>query len=152
MVLDPTRLILALAFAGVAAVAAPAQERKVPDDSARISIAGCADGRVFVVAEAAGHEPTNNNIQPGRRFSLSGKKKLLSDIKKHDSQMIEVTGLVRRADIGGPGGIALGGGRVRIGGGPPREPIGDVSRIPVVEQAFLDVESWRQLPGSCRTR
>ena len=32
--------------------------------------------------------------------------------------MIEVTGLVRQADLSGPGGVSVGG--VRIGGGPPQ--------------------------------
>lgn len=126
-----------------------AQERKVPDDSSRISIPGCAKGRVFIVGEAAEHEPVNSNVQPGRRFRLSGQKKVLEEIKTHGARMVEVTGLVRKADLAGPGGIALGGGRVRIGGGPPQTPTSDVSRNPGMSQAVLDVETWRPLPESC---
>lgn len=130
-----------------------AQERKVPDDSTRISIPGCARNRVFIVGESAEHEPVNSNIQPGWRFRLSGQKKVLDEIKKHGTQMVEVTGLVRKADLAGPGGIALGGGRVRIGGSMPQTPTSsNVSRSPGLNQAVIDVESWRSLPESCPSR
>lgn len=127
-----------------------AQERKVPEDSTRISIPGCARNRVFIVGESAEHEPVNSNVQPGWRFRLSGKKNLLEEIKKHGARMVEVTGLVRKADLAGPGGISLGGGRVRVGGGMPQSPTSsDPSRSPGMSQAVIDVESWRPLPESC---
>ncbi len=126
-----------------------AQERKVPDDSQRISIPGCARNRVFIVGEASEHEPVSSNVQPGWRFRLSGPKKVLEEIKKHGPRMVEVTGLVRKADLAGPGGIALGGGRVRIGGTTPQTSSTDVSRSPGMSQAVIDVESWRPLPDAC---
>jgi hypothetical protein len=126
-----------------------AQERKVPEDSQRISIPGCARNRLFVVGESSEHEPVNSNVQPGWRFRMSGPKKVLEEIKKHGSQMVEITGLVRKADLAGPGGVALGGGRVRIGGSMPQTSSTDISRSPGMSQAMIDVESWRPLPDSC---
>ena len=41
--------------------------------------------------------------------------------------MVQVTGLVRKADLAGPGGITTGGGRVRIGGGSPQAQGGNPS-------------------------
>lgn len=143
-------LFLAVTVAGLVGASSFAQERKVPEDSTRISIVGCARNRTFIVGEAAGHEPTNNTIQPGRRFHLNGKKPVLEEIKGHGPRMLEVTGLVRKADLAGPGGIGVAGGRVRIGGGSPRDPMtGSVARDPGVSQAFLDVEGWRPLPDAC---
>lgn len=126
-----------------------AQERKVPEDSQRISIPGCARNRLFIVGESSDHEPTNSNVQPGWRFRMSGPKKVLEEIKKHGPRMVEITGLVRKADLAGPGGISLGGGRVRLGGSMPQTSSTDVSRTPGMNQAMIDVEAWRPLPDSC---
>lgn len=145
-------LFLAAILAAVFGSVPDAQERKVPNDSARISIPGCAKGRIFIVGQAAEHEPTTTYVEPGRRFRLNGQKKLLEEIKKHGAQMLEVTGLVRQADLASPGGIALGGGRVRIGGGPPVDPMSDRSRNAGIQQAVLDLESWRALPDPCPTK
>jgi hypothetical protein len=132
---------------------AGAQERPVPSDSARVAIPGCAKGRAFVVADTPEHEPVQADIAPGRRFRLSGPKELLNDIKKHEGRLIEVTGLVRKAALKGPGGIGIAGGRVRIGGGAPVSPTGDPTRSPQgYEQPVLDVEGWRQLGENCPRR
>jgi len=142
-------LVCAVCLAGTAS----AQERPVPGDSARVAIPGCAKGRTFIVAETPEHEPSQVEIAPGRRFRLSGEKDVLNDIKKREGQMIEVTGLVRKADLKGPSGIAVAGGRVRIGGGVPQSPTGDVSHTASgYEQAVLDVEAWRLLGENCPSK
>ena len=133
---------------------AAAQERPVPKDSSRISIPGCSKDRRFIVAERPGHEPVRSDIRAGRRFRLNGKKDLLEEIKKQDGTMIEVTGLVKQSDLT-ERGIGMAGGRVRIGGGPPRAPMGgtaDVGRDPGYNEVVIDVESWRPLPDSCPAR
>ena len=94
----------------------------MPSDSARVAIPGCAKGRAFIVTQSPEHEPTQADIAPGRRFRLSGPKEILDDIKKHEGRLIEVTGLVRKDALKGPGGIGIAGGRVRIGGGSPVAP------------------------------
>ena len=61
-----------------------------------------------------------------------------------------MTGLIRKNDLQGSQGIPVLGGRVRIGGaGVPRSPMGDPARDPAYNQVTIDVQSWRELPGSC---
>jgi len=133
--------------------AVAAQERPVPKDSQRVSIPGCAKERRFIVAERPGHEPVRSDIKPGRRFRLNGPRALLAEIRKQDGTMIEVTGLVKRSDLG-ERGISVGGG-VRVGGGVPRAPMGGgpgTGLEGVYAEAIIDVESWRPLPEACPSR
>ncbi len=129
-------------------------EKQPPADSARVSIPGCARGRVFIVGETPGHEPIRSDVAPGRRFRMNGPKALLTDIKNHEGTMIEVTGLVKKSDLHGPKGIPIPGGRVTIGGGVPQAPMGGggVTTSPMVNQASIDLESWRQLSDACPKR
>ena len=130
-----------------------AQERPVPSDSARVAIPGCVKGTAFIVAKAPENQPTQGNIAPGRRFRLSGNKDVIKDIKKHEGRLIEVTGLIRKNDLQGPGGIGVAGGRVRIGAGVPQSPTGDPSHaLTGYDQPVLDVEGWRQLDENCSVK
>jgi hypothetical protein len=144
----PATLIAAL----VVPVLAQEQEPKVPDDSTRVTIRGCARDRVLIVAPRSEDQPGTLEVEPGRRFRLSGSKEILDGIKRAGSNraMVLVTGLVRKNSVGEPGGIPIFGGRVRIGGGMPQAGINDPKRDPAYNQAMLDVESWRELPESCR--
>jgi hypothetical protein len=137
-------IILLLGFAA----AGTAQERKVPSDSARITIPGCAKDRLFVVGVPEGRETKATDVAPGRRFRLSGPRSVLDDIKKRQGTMVEITGLVRKSDLAGPGGVTMLGGRVRIGGAMPR----DAARDPMYNQIVIDVEGFQLLPDSCPTR
>ena len=132
--------------------AVAAQEREPPKDSARVTINGCAKDRTFIVGERREDQPGTLEIEPGSRFRLNGPKKLLDDIKKHQRSVVQVTGLVRKADINGPKGLSVLGGRVRIGGARPQDPLGDAARDPSYNQAIIDIESWTELPGSCPAR
>ena len=130
-----------------------AQERPVPSDSARVAIPGCVKGTAFIVTKAPENQPTQGNIAPGRRFRLSGPKDVIKDIKKHEGRLIEVTGLIRKNDLKGPGGIGVAGGRVRIGAGVPQSPTGDPSHaLTSYDQPVLDVEGWRQLDENCSVK
>lgn len=127
-----------------------AQERPVPSDSARVAIPGCVKGTAFIVTKAPENQPTQGDIAPGRRFRLSGNKDVIKDIKKHEGRLLEVTGLIRKNDLKGPGGIGVAGGRVRIGAGMPSSPTGDPSHaVTGYDQPVLDVEGWRQLDENC---
>jgi len=128
------------------------EQAKVPKDSARIAIPGCARDRVFVVADAPNHEPVGTRLEPGRRFRLAGKRELLDAIKAREGTMVEVTGLVRKADLEGSGGVRLFGGRVRIGGAQPQAPLSDVQRNSTYAEVVLDVESYRMLTDACPSR
>jgi len=126
-----------------------AQERKVPKDSTRVSIPGCSKGSAFVVTASPEPDRTSTEIGIGRRFRLTGPKDVLAEIKRREGSMIEVTGLVKKSDLK-EGGIRLGGGRVRIGGANPQDPIsGGPGHAPVSGNAILDVEGWRPLAETC---
>jgi hypothetical protein len=137
--------LLAIIFS----VALAAQERKVPKDSTRVSIPGCSKGSAFVVTGSPEAERTSTEIVTGRRFRLAGPKDVLNEIKKREGTIIEVTGIVKKSDLK-ESGIRLGGGRVRIGGANPQDPIsGGPGHAPVAGVAILDVEGWRPLGESC---
>ena len=138
-----------LLAAAVATGVTRAQEREVPKDSALVSIQGCARGRAFVVGERSEDQPGTLEIEPGRRFRLNGPKKILDEIKLRERTVIEVTGLIRKADLNEQG-VSVLGGRVRIGGRVPRSPISDPARDPAYNQATIDVQSWRLLEGDCK--
>jgi hypothetical protein len=132
-----------------------AQEREVPKDSSRITIEGCADGRTFIITAREGHEPSSGGLAPGRRFRLSGPKQILKDIEAREGTMVELTGLVRKAELAGPGGISTAGGRVRIGGGAPQAQVGSPTRTIMggaTTDPVLDVEGWNRLPEPCPSK
>ena len=121
-----------------------AQERKpVPKDSARISIPGCTRGYVFTAVGRTADEPGNVSVPDGTHFRLNGPKKLISEIRLHEGSMIELTGLTKKGQFL-PGGIAIGGG-ARVGQG------SGVGGGMGGGQLSIDVESWRQINGSCPT-
>jgi hypothetical protein len=145
------RLLAAVIVASGSALAA--QEREIPKDSALVTLQGCATGRTFIVGPRLEHAPTNLEIEPGRRFRMNGDRKLLERIEQDQERMVEITGLVRKVDLAKPGGIAIAGGRVRIGGADPRQPVGgSAARGPVYNQSVIDVESARPLGDPCPAR
>jgi hypothetical protein len=140
----PIAALLAIASAPPAG----AQERSVPNDSTRITIAGCARDRVFIVGEPEGRDPVSPDIRSGRRFRLAGPRAVLDGIRRREATMVMITGLVRKADMAGPGGVTFLGGRVRIGGAPQRDPMRD----PMYSQVVIDVEGFQVLPDGCPAR
>ncbi len=128
-----------------------AQEREVPKDSQRISIPGCARGSAFVVTAPPSYELASE-IEAGQHFRLSGPKAVLNQIKARERSMVEITGLVRKSQRRGAGGISIAGGRIRVGGAVPRSPVADPARDPAYNLVVIDVESFRPLPESCPSR
>lgn len=147
-----SRLLLPTALLAVSTAVLPAQERAIPKDSALVTLQGCARDRLFIVGRRSEHQPGTLEIQPGRRFRLAGSKALLDDLKRRQRMMVEVTGLVRRADVAGPGGVSILGGRVRLGGRMPQDPIANPASDPAYYQPVLDVEAWRPLADPCPDR
>jgi hypothetical protein len=142
---------LALVMVAVPTVSTGAQEqRRVPSDSSRVTVSGCARGNAFVVRWRDDHEPVTGEIAEGRRFRLTGKKDVLAEVKKREGSMVELTGLVRKNAVAPPQGISIGG--VNIGMGAPRSPISDPARSPDMYQPVLDVEAYQLLPEPCPSR
>ena len=116
----------------------------------RLSISGCARGRVFTVDRNPEHEigglPT---IEYGSKIRLQGEKKLLDEIKANEKSMVEITGLMKQSEVKQPG-VGLAGGRVRIA---PTMPMGrGPAYDPGPQPPILDIESWRLLNASCPSR
>ena len=115
----------------------------------RLSISGCARGRVFTVDRNPEHEVASPTVEYGTKVRLEGQKKLLDEIKARERSMIELTGLMKLSDTTQPG-VGLAGGRVRIAPAMPmgRSPGYNAGPQPPV----MDVESWRLLNASCPDR
>ena len=146
-----TSLVISALLAAAGGLLLP-QEREIPKDSTLVTLRGCARDRTFIVGPRSEDEPGTLEIAPGRRFRLSGPKAILEEVRKHERMMVQVTGLMRKSDVAGPGGISIAGGRVRIGGGSPQSQVGGASRDPGYSQAVIDLESWRSLPDPCPSR
>jgi len=145
MTIRAATVFLVVSFVPLAAQDVP----NVPKDSALVILNGCAKDGKFIVGERREDQPGTLEIQPGRRFRLNGPKELMRDIKAHQRTQVQVRGLIRKADVA-PQGIGVLGGRVRIGGAVPRDPISDPARDPSYNQSVLDVKSWQPITGDCR--
>jgi hypothetical protein len=131
----------ATAIVAIALLSAPvaAQETKpAPKGSVRVLIPGCTKGYIFTAGPRTGDHPGNVDIPAGLHIRMNGPKKVIAEIKAHEGSMIELTGLMKTGQYN-PGGVGIGGG-VRMSPGPG------------VSQSFIDVEGWRQIPGSCPSR
>jgi hypothetical protein len=135
-----------LAVASSSLLFAQQEEKPVPKDSVRLSISGCAKGRVFTVFRSPEHESRGTDLAEGRHLRLEGNKKALQDIKAHEGSMVEVSGLIKKADIQ-QAGIGVGS-HVRIAPAMPSS-AGGTAHDPGPQQAVIDVESWRLLNSSC---
>jgi hypothetical protein len=129
---------------------AGAQERKpVPKDSVRVFVPGCSKGYVFTAGRRSEDQPGGSAVPAGMHLRMSGPKKMMAEIKGQEGSMIEITGLMRKGQVGQEG-VGIGGG-VRVSGGP--SPSGG-SRLPAPGggQIMIDVEGWRHIVGDCPSR
>ena len=119
------------------------EKRRIPEDSVQLTVVGCLKGRVLRTLEERPRDVESGPNVGQRTFRLAGKKDVMKTVKKYERQMVEVVGLVRRADLDDKG-VTVGG--ITISGGPPvsgRRP-DPGSNIPV-----MDVETVRLRAGSC---
>jgi hypothetical protein len=145
-----TNLICAAALAVVASVGpmVAQDEKPVPKDSVRVFIPGCSKGMVFTAGPRTEDQPGRADIPEGTHLRMNGPKKVIAEIKAHEGTVIGITGLMRRGETG-PEGVRVGGVRIAPGGSPtPGGSIGFVGSPPPV----IDVEGWRFVAGTCRSR
>lgn len=140
-----TTALIPLAIATLAGSLVAQEPKPVPKDSVRVSIPGCSKGYAFTVARRETDQPGTANIPAGTHFRMNGPKKMMADIKVREGSMIEITGIMKRDDLRGPGGVRIGGARISPGSSSG----GGVSGSPLGGQIFIDLEGWRQVPGSC---
>ena len=124
---------------------AVAQEKPVPKDSARVTVPGCSKGIVFTAGPRTEDQVGRTEIPEGMRFRMNGPKPVMTQIKAHEGQTIQITGLVKKGQYDGTG-IKVGGG-VRITPGTGGVSVGRPS--PDAGINYIDVESWQPAPGAC---
>jgi hypothetical protein len=130
------------------ALSAPlsAQEKKVPKDSFRVTVPGCTKGMVFTAGPRTEDQPGRLDVPEGIHLRMNGPKKLIAEIRAHEGQMIQVTGLMKKGQYNQQG-IPVGGGvRVIPGTGGP---VGNRPTVGTEAVNYIDVESWQPAPGSC---
>ena len=133
------------------ASAPPPQEQerpKVPKDSVRVVVNGCLKGRVLRTSDV---RPVDTESGPDvrylRTFRLAGKKEVMTSVKEHDGHVVEINGLLKKADLQ-PRGIRVG--RVVIGGGTPMaDPTRRGLPDPADQIIVLDAVSVTATGGSC---
>ncbi len=145
------RIIAAIAvISGVLSSPLAAQEvKKVPKDSVRVTVPGCTKGYVFTAGPRTEDQVGRSEIPEGMHLRMNGKKDLISQIRVHEGQMIQITGLMKKGQYNTTG-INVGGG-VRITPGIGNAP----GNRPAYENAptnYIDVESWQPAPGDCPSR
>ena len=144
------RIIAVIAvISAVSTGALAAQEaKKVPKDSVRVTVPGCTKGYVFTAGPKTEDQVGRSEIPEGMHLRMNGKKNVISEIKAHEGQMIQITGLMKKGQYAE--GINVGGG-VRIlpgvGGGNGGRPA--YENTPT---NYIDVESWQPAPGDCPSR
>ncbi len=142
-----TAIAVAVAVLGGALMA---QENKpVPKGSVRVSVPGCTKGYIFTAGRRTEDEPGNVDIPLGTHVRMNGPKKLIDDIKVHEGTMIMLVGLMKKGQFAD--GVGVGGG-VRLSPGPAPTGGAGVGVGVGGNQAFIDVEGWRQINGSCPSR
>ncbi|HKW03106.1 MAG TPA: hypothetical protein VJN96_24985 [Vicinamibacterales bacterium] len=142
-----TRATLALTLAALSGAWLIAQETKpVPKGAVRVSIPGCAKGAAFTTVRPSTDQPGTYDVPAGVHMHMNGAKPLMAEIKAHQEAMIEITGTVRKDDLR-TDGINVKG--VRISPGPSPSSAGGTGGVPLPPQIQIDVESWRQISGTC---
>jgi hypothetical protein len=143
-----TTALFTIAIGLLTAPLAAQETKKVPKDSARVSIAGCSKGYIFTVGSRTVEHPGSVDVPEGMHLRMNGPKSVIADIKAHEGSAIEITGIMKKGQYG-PDGVAIGGG-VRVGPGPA--PNGGLGVSATTRQSFIDVEAWRPIVGECRSR
>jgi hypothetical protein len=142
-----TAVIVALAVSG--SVLSAQEPKPVPKDSMRVTVPGCTKGSVFTAAAKTEDQVGRADIPEGTRLRMNAPKKLMAEIKAHEGQMIQITGLMKKGQYNETG-IPVGGGvRVTPGSGGvsvgrPSPTVGSVN--------YVDIESWQIAPGDCPSR
>jgi hypothetical protein len=143
------RIVAALFIATAASAVMAAQETKpVPKDSVRVFVPGCTKGYMFTAGHRTADEPGSFDIPEGMHLRMNGPKEMMKEIKAHEGQMIQITGLMKKGQY--KDGVALGGG-VSISPGPTSG--GGMRPSPTAGGPIeIDVEGWRPVDGVCHTK
>src|SRR3990170_1737456 len=75
------------------------EKPRVPEDSIELTVIGCLRGRVLKTLERREKDVESSPYVGERTFRLAGKKDVMKTVQQHDRRLVEVVGLVRRADL-----------------------------------------------------
>jgi hypothetical protein len=130
------------------ALSAPlvAQEKKIPKDSIRVTVPGCTKGMVFTAGPRTEDQVGRQDVPEGIHLRMNGPKKVITDIRAHEGQMIQITGLMKKGQYNQQGFPIGGGVRVIPGTGGP---VGNRPTVGTEAVNYIDVESWQPAAGSC---
>jgi len=143
VVMKLTMVIAALTLALSTALAA--QEKKVPKDSVRVTVPGCTKGLIFTAGPRTEDQPGRQGVPEGIHLRMTGPKSVIADVRAHEGQMIQITGLMKKGQYGQ--GFPIGGGvRVIPGTGGA---VGNRPTVGTETVSYIDVESWQPAPGGC---
>jgi hypothetical protein len=146
-------IILSLSIAcGLGAVLA-AQEAPPPKKGeTRLVVTGCLKGRVLAATRNPDQraEVVTGPDVVGRSFRLAGPKEVINEVKKHDGDLVEVTGTVRTSDLAQAPGFNMGRTRVTIGVAPGSDPSRpNAATTPVANVVVIDATAVRFLSSTC---
>jgi hypothetical protein len=125
---------------------APQEKPRVPKDSIELTVIGCLKGRALTTVENRQADVESGPFIGARTFRLAGKKPVMDEVKRQDGHLVEVVGIVKRADLDDQG---VKVGRVTIGQGSPASGTRSIPS-PAETVAVMDVESLRMRAESCR--
>src|SRR6476620_5906441 len=88
-----------------------ALEKKVPKDSIRVTVPGCTKGLIFTAGPRTEDQPGRQGVPEGIHLRMTGPKSVIADVRAHEGQMIQITGLMKKGQYSQ--GFPIGGG-VRV--------------------------------------
>jgi hypothetical protein len=138
-------LLASLTVLSAAAPASPQEKPRVPKDSVEIVVIGCLTGRALKASDVKFVDTTSGPDVRSRTFRVAAKGEVMTDIKRENGHLVEVTGLVKRSALDDTG-MKIGK-HVEIGGGSPVSRSGIPS--PADSVPVMDVSSVRRRAMSC---
>ena len=87
----------------------------------------------------------------GRSFRITGNKELMAFVKTHDGDLVQMVGLVRRADLRESAQVGrIGNTRIVVGAPRSGDPMQSARSAPIGEGiAVMDATSVRYLDDRC---
>ena len=135
-------IVMTLVLALIAPQETKKEKPRVPEDSIELTVIGCLTGRALKTIDHRQTEVESGPYVGERTFRLAGKKEVMAEVKKHNGHLVEVVGIVRRADLDDKG-VKIGG--ATISGAPMSGRVPS----PAANVAVMDAESVRLRASSC---
>src|SRR5215510_10980221 len=140
------KVMATVAVIAAASVSLVAQEKKIPKDSFRVTVPGCTKGMIFTAGPRTEDQPGRLDVPEGIHLRMNGPKKLIAEVRAHEGQMIQITGLMKKGQYNQQG-VSIGGG-LRVVPGTSGS-FGNRPAVGTEAVNYIDVESWQPAPGSC---